>query len=56
MSRFSINIYSTFTGNSQTFFLEGERNVGLYLLRMRGLADTAGLENLKKKKEVKKDG
>lgn len=40
---------SVFTGNSKTFFLEGERNIGLYLLTMRELADIEGLEKLKTK-------
>ena len=38
---------TTFTGGSKTFFLEGERNVGLYLLGMMNLADNAGIEVLK---------
>jgi len=39
---------TTFTGNSKTFFLEGERNIGLYLLAMREMATAEGLERLKK--------
>jgi hypothetical protein len=39
---------TTFTGNSKTFFLEGERNIGLYLLAMREMASIEGLDNLKK--------
>lgn len=35
---------STFTGSSKTFFLEGERNIGLYLLSMMDLASSDGLE------------
>jgi len=38
---------TTFTGNSKTFFLEGERNIGLYLLGMMSLANNEGLEIIK---------
>jgi hypothetical protein len=38
---------TTFTGNSKTFFLEGERNIGLYLLSMREMATVESLEKLK---------
>lgn len=39
--------HTTFTGNSKTFFLEGERNIGLYLLGLREMASEEGLEKLK---------
>jgi hypothetical protein len=39
--------HTTFTGNSRTFFLEGERNIGLYLLAMMNLDDEKGLEIIK---------
>lgn len=38
---------TTFTGNSKTFFLEGERNIGLYLLGMMSWATVEGLEIIK---------
>ena len=38
---------TTFTGNSKTFFLEGERNIGLYILAMLNLANYEGLEIIK---------
>jgi len=38
---------TTFTGTSKTFFLEGERNIGLYLLVMMNLNNTEGLEVIK---------
>lgn len=39
--------HTTFTGSSKTFFLEGERNIGLYLLAMMNLANQEGLEVIK---------
>ena len=39
--------HTTFTGNSQTFFREGERNIGLYLLGLREMASLEGLDKLK---------
>lgn len=38
---------TTFTGNSATYFREGERNIGLYLLSMREMADYEGLQETK---------
>lgn len=38
---------TTFTGNSKTFFLEGERAVGLYLLAMREMANVESLDQIK---------
>lgn len=38
---------TTFTGTSKTFFLEGERSIGLYLLNMMGLLNIQGLEIIK---------
>jgi hypothetical protein len=34
--------HTTFTGNSRGMFLEGERNIGLYLLYMAKLAEVKG--------------
>lgn len=42
---------TTFTGNSRGFFLEGERNVGLYLLALCEMNDPEGMEQVKKLKE-----
>jgi len=38
---------TTFTGNSRSYFLEGERNIGLYLLAMMNWANEEGLEIIK---------
>lgn len=38
---------TTFTGNSKTFFLEGERNIGLHLLAMREMANVEALDQIK---------
>jgi len=38
---------TTFTGNSRTYFLEGERNIGLYLMAMMNLANNRGIEIIK---------
>ena len=46
----------TFTGNSRTFFLEGQRSVGLYLLWMLQVADSKGmLEKLKSFKRTPRE-
>lgn len=37
---------TTFTGNSQTFFKEGARSVGLHLLNITSLATAEGLSTL----------
>lgn len=46
---------STFTGNSRTYFLEGERNIGLHILtkiQMSGPGGLAKLQKLKPEKEL----
>ena len=45
---------TTFTGNSRTFFLEGERAIGLYVLFM--LQVGGSLESIEKVKGLKPDG
>lgn len=44
----------TFTGNSRTFFLEGERAIGLYLLFMLQVGNA--FEDIQKLRELKPDG
>ena len=44
----------TFTGNSRTFFLEGERSIGLYLLFMLQICNS--FEAIQKLKEIKPNG
>lgn len=47
---------SSFTGNSKTYFNEGQRDVGLYILKMMEIAE--GLEGIEQLKDMKpeKDG
>ena len=45
---------STFTGNSRTFFQEGERSIGLYVLFMLQIGSS--LESIDKIKGLKPDG
>jgi hypothetical protein len=46
----------TFTGNSRTFFLEGQRSVGLYLLWMLQVSDSEDvLSKIKSMKRTSKE-
>jgi len=38
---------TTFTGTSKTFFLEGERSIGLYLLNMMNILNEKSFEVIK---------
>lgn len=39
---------STFTGNSRTYFLEGKRSIGLYLLALMQMSGPEGLAEMQK--------